>query len=361
MPLSIIQGDITQQKCDAIVNAANSYLQAGGGVCGAIFRAAGQKELQKLCDQLGTCPTGSAVYTDGLELCRYIIHAVGPVYHDGAHGEEQLLYGAYRSALKIADELKIESVAFPLISSGIYGYPRDDAFRIAVRAIGDYLLESDLDVRLVIFDDPSSYLKEKQREISLLSQPVYSPNVSERERRKAAGRKWEGNTSAASLAGAARETDEQYSEHLSMVVLDNEYDRDSAQPYSFGIVHHQPAEFKVNEDTFSDALFKIIDEKEMLDPDVYRRANLDRKLFSKIRSDRNYQPSRNTAIALAIALKLNFAEANRLLERAGYRIGQSTMADVIISHCFAEQIYNIHEVNELLFVHGQKTLGSYGD
>ncbi|MBQ6655628.1 MAG: macro domain-containing protein [Erysipelotrichaceae bacterium] len=362
MPLTIVQGDITRQKTDAIVNAANSALQAGGGVCGAIFAAAGYERLQSLCDEIGVCPTGQAVYTDGLDLCRYIIHTVGPVYQDGRHHEEEYLYSAYRSALKIADQLQLESVAFPLISSGIYGYPRDEAFRVAVEAIGDYLLNSDLDVRLVIYDDPSGYLKDRQKEIR--EQTVFSPPVSGSARRKMA-------QSHESLLGFLKKEygesagyfdEEPEEEPLSFLTDGSVLSAFGSAPV--GIVPDgaaaQTPDFRVTADSFTTALLKIIDEKEMLDPDVYRRANLDRKLFSKIRSDEHYQPSRNTAIALTIALRLSLEEANELLEKAGYRIGHSNLADEIIRHCFLNHIYNIHEVNELLFVNGQKTLGYYG-
>ena len=153
MPLTIVQNDITKMKVDAIVNAANTSLLRGGGVCGAIFSAAGSDRLQEACNKLAPIQTGEAVMTDGFKLpARYIIHTPGPVYHDGHQGEEAQLRSCYLNSLRLAFEHNCESIAFPLISSGIFGYPRDEALHVASSAIQDYLTEHDLDVYLVIFD-----------------------------------------------------------------------------------------------------------------------------------------------------------------------------------------------------------------
>ena len=153
MPFTIVRQDITKMKVDAIINAANTALAMGGGVCGAIFSAAGAAQLQAACDKLAPIKTGEAVITQGCSLpAKYVIHAAGPVYRDGKHGEERLLRAAYTNSLKRAVENKCESVAFPLISSGIYGYPKDEALTIATSAISDFIAEHDIDVTLVVFD-----------------------------------------------------------------------------------------------------------------------------------------------------------------------------------------------------------------
>lgn len=153
MPLKIVQNDITKMNTDAIVNAANSRLQRGGGVCGAIFAAAGADQLQAECNRIGYCETGKAVITAGYDLpARYVIHAVGPIWQDGKHDEETLLASCYRSALALAVEHQCESIAFPLISSGIYGYPKEEAMRVAIHTIQDFLEKHDLTVYLVLFD-----------------------------------------------------------------------------------------------------------------------------------------------------------------------------------------------------------------
>lgn len=153
MPLALVQQDIVTLHADAIVNAANTDLRMGGGVCGAIFRAAGAAELQAACDRLAPIQTGEAVVTPGFQLpARFIIHTAGPVYRGGNHGEEELLRSCYLNSLKRAVERQCKSIAFPLISSGIYGYPKEEALKVAIRAILDFLGEHDLDVRLVVLD-----------------------------------------------------------------------------------------------------------------------------------------------------------------------------------------------------------------
>lgn len=152
MSLEIVNGDITQMKCDAIVNAANKHLAYGGGVCGAIFKKAGVNKMDNACRKIGFCPTGGAVITPGFNLeARYVIHAVGPIYLDGKHNEEEQLFSAYQSALKLAVDNDCHSIAFPLISAGIYGYPVNEAKAVAIRAIEDFLQDYEIDVYLVLF------------------------------------------------------------------------------------------------------------------------------------------------------------------------------------------------------------------
>ncbi|MDR1741228.1 MAG: macro domain-containing protein [Synergistaceae bacterium] len=157
MPFNIVHGDITKMETDAIVNAANNGLQMGGGVCGAIFAAAGAEALQQECDAFGGCDTGDAVITNGYALpAKYVIHAVGPVWHGGEAGEEALLRSCYEKSLALAKTHDCQSVAFPLISAGIFGYPREEAMRVASEAITAFLAENDMTVYLVLFDRPSA-------------------------------------------------------------------------------------------------------------------------------------------------------------------------------------------------------------
>ena len=153
MALKFLQANITRLSVDAIVNAANTQLLAGGGVCGAIFRAAGYRELQRACDELSPIQTGEAVITPGFNLpAKFVIHTAGPVWHGGQHGEEQLLRACYTNSLKLAVEKNLSSVAFPLISSGIYGYPPHEALTVAVDAIKNFLRQHELDVTLTLLD-----------------------------------------------------------------------------------------------------------------------------------------------------------------------------------------------------------------
>lgn len=152
MAFKKVKGDITEMKTDAIVNAANSQLARGGGVCGAIFRAAASDKLQEDCRKLAPCPTGQAVITDGYGLpARYIVHTVGPVWNGGGNGEEKLLRSAYTSAMEQAWRKGCRSISFPLISAGIYGYPKDEAMRVAEEAIEEFTEEHDMEVYLVMF------------------------------------------------------------------------------------------------------------------------------------------------------------------------------------------------------------------
>lgn len=162
MPFQIVHNDITKMHTDAIVNAANSQLQQGGGVCGAVFRAAGEQLLQKECDNIGSCPVGHAVITNGYQLpSKFIIHAVGPVWNGGTQGEDKFLAGAYRSSLELAKEYGLNSIAFPLISSGIYGYPKEEALQIAISSISEFLLYNQMDIYLVVFDHETLSISEK--------------------------------------------------------------------------------------------------------------------------------------------------------------------------------------------------------
>jgi len=162
MPFEIIRNDITKMQVDAVVNAANSRLKQGGGVCGAIFDAAGADKLQAECDRIGYCAVGGAVMTGGYALpAKHIIHTVGPVWQGGGHREEELLFSCYTNTLHLALEHGLTSIAFPLISSGIYGYPKEEALRVAVSAIESFLQKHDMAVYLVLFDQETYTFSEK--------------------------------------------------------------------------------------------------------------------------------------------------------------------------------------------------------
>lgn len=323
MPFIIVQEDIVKSKADAIVNAANTELKMGGGVSGAIFRAAGARKLQAACDLLAPIKTGEAAITAGFNLpAKFIIHTVGPIYQQWTKEEnQQYLRAAYTNALKLAVEHGCESIAFPLISSGIYGYPKEAALQVASSTIQDFLTTYDLHVTLVLFDKPAftdrtyvlqavnKYLNER-----LQDDATYSPT----------------------------------------------YERLLESVRSQNIEPTVPLEELMNnlDASFSQMLLKMIDAKGLSDVEVYRRANLDRKLFSKIRNNASYTPSKRTAIALAIALELSLDETDALLERAGYALSQAVKFDVIIEYFIINMNYDIYEINEVLFEYEQALLGS---
>jgi len=346
MPLEIIRNDITKMKTDAIVNAANSRLKRGGGVCGAIFEAAGARELQAECDCIGHCDVGDAVITGGYALpAKYIIHAVGPVWQGGGMNEEKLLMSCYTRALLLAKERGCSSIAFPLISSGIFGYPKDKALQAAIHAIGSFLLENDMTVYLVVFDKDAYTLGDKL--FSSITQYIDDHYV-ETHTQKRMSRSYEVFRQVREMS--AHDETESYQADI----LEERPIKTAAAnvPRSLDDVVSQLDE------TFSRMLLRLIDEKGKKDTDVYKRANIDRKLFSKIRSNPDYQPSKNTAIALAVALELNMDEMRDLLSRAGYALSHSSKFDIIIEYFITRGNYNIFEINEALFAFDQNMLGA---
>lgn len=303
MPLHIVQNDITTMKVDAIVNAANESLLGGGGVDGAIHQAAGP-DLLKECRTLGGCKTGQAKITKGYRLpAKFVIHTVGPIWRGGDHGERELLVSAYRSSLELALANECETVAFPLISSGVYRYPKDQALKVAVDTITDFLLshDTDMNVYLVIFD----------RKTYTIGETLFDDIVAF--------------------------LDEQY---------DSEHPKSGeGQPLS------QPDE------SFSQMVQRKMDEQGITDAQCYKKANIDRRLFSEIRSDIHYKPSKPTAMAFAIALELPREEVREMLEKAGYAFSYASKFDIIAEYFISHQNYNIFEINEALFAFDQSQLG----
>ena len=333
MPLEIVRNDITKMAVDAIVNAANESLLGGGGVDGAIHRAAGPKLLEE-CLTLGGCDTGKAKITRGYELpARYVIHTVGPVYEDGTHGERELLISCYRESLALAKEHGCETVAFPLISSGIYGYPKAAALKVAVDVIGDFLLENEMTVYIVVFDKAAFQIGEKLfSTIAAYIDDHYVEEHGDERRRRASG-----IYGIAPLGVKCAVCCEEKS-----VAADDDLDDRLRQI----------------DESFSQMLLRKIDEKGLTDAQCYKRANVDRKLFSKIRGDVQYRPSKPTAIAFAIALELSLAETEELLRKAGFALSHSNKFDIIIEYFICRGNYNIFEINEALFAFDQSLLGA---
>lgn len=321
MPLQIIRNDITKIHCDAIVNSANSSLLGGGGVDGMIHQAAGS-ELLKECEKLGGCETGQVKVTAGYNLpCKYIIHAVGPKWRGGNYQEEQLLRSCYKNSLETATKYNCETVAFPLISSGIYGYPKEDALAIAIDEISKYLFSHEIFVYLVIFDKNSFVIDRKlKHDIEEFITKKYLYNYINNRR----------NTE---------------SNCFSFVTLESSDLQDINN-----ILNNR-------DESFCEMLFRIIDEKGLKDSDVYKKANIDRRLFSKIRSNINYAPSKYTAVALAIALELDLDETNVFLKSAGFALSNSNNFDMIIKCLIEKGLYDINQINAVLFDYDQRTLG----
>lgn len=331
MPFTIVRQDITKMRVDAIVNAANTDLRMGGGVCGAIFNAAGQTKLKEACNKVSPIKTGGAAITPGFKLpAKYVIHAAGPIYHQwNAEENEKLLRSAYTESLKLAAKNGCGSIAFPLISSGIYGYPKEEALQIAVAAIKDFLAEHDIDVYLVIFDRASFAVSEKLLgavESYIDENYVDSHFVYRQEVQRA-----------------------DYEEIIMKPSLD-EADFMSVSKGLDDIIDDL-------DEPFNTTLLKLIDAKGKTDSEVYKRANIDRKLFSKIRTGKGYMPSKRTILALAVSLELTLEETDDLLERAGYALSHIQKFDVIVEFFIVNGKYDIFEINEVLFKYDQPLLG----
>ena len=329
MPLIIVRNDITKMSVDAIVNAAKESLLGGGGVDGCIHRAAGP-ELLAECRTLGGCKTGDAKITKAYRLpCRYVIHTVGPVWNGGSHGEREQLVSCYQTSLALAKAHNCETVALPLISSGIFGYPKDQALRVAVDTIGEFLLHNDMTVYLVIFDRKAYQISGKLfADIAAYIDDHYvdAHTDSRRERMRRMGLVESRMLTAYEDAPMAASGLDEALAHL---------------------------------DTgFSETLLKLIDRSGKKDAEVYKKANVDRKLFSKIRNNPDYKPSKPTAVAFAIALELSLPETRDLIARAGYALSPCSKFDVIVEYFIVQRDYDIFKINEALFAFDQSLLGA---
>lgn len=309
MPLEIVRNDITKMEVDAIVNAANESLLGGGGVDGCIHRAAGP-ELLAECRTLGGCQTGSAKATGAGKLpCKYVFHAVGPRYRDGRHGERELLASCYRTALSLARERDCKTMAFPLISSGIYGYPKDEALKVAIDEISRFLLENDMLVYLVIFDKKAYQIGSRLfRDIAEYIDDRYVKEHTDDERGRLRG------------LLESRESKAFYKQDMlpcAGAPLSPPPAAQAAPSFARPLSSLDEALRQIDE-SFSQMLLRKIDEKGMTDVQCYRKANIDRKLFSKIRSNKMYRPGKPTVLAFAIALELSLEETKEMLQKAGF-------------------------------------------
>lgn len=377
MPLLIERNDITRMHVDAIVNAANEHLRHGGGVCGAIFAAAGPYELQQACDEIGHCDTGSSVATPAFALdARHIIHTVGPVWQDGDAKEEQALRSCYRTSLALAHELGDASIAFPLISSGIYGYPKDQAIDVAIDEIRSFLEQHDMEVHLILFDTQAmratagrfSHITEYINDVYVREHPYSRRARWESEAESAASNlpPCEGaplfgssldaddavfDSAAPMPPAAAQSASRMPSPALPKVSRKHARDRQKDQP---GLLKRL---LKKLDAPFSTTLMRMIDDRGLKDSDVYKRANLSRQHFSKIRSNPSYRPKKQTVLALAVALELSADETRLLLERAGFALTHADERDIIVEYFIEQGNYDIYEINLALYAFDQPLLG----
>lgn len=350
MPFLLVRNDISKIHADAIVNSANEDLIEGSGTSKAIYDAAGEKLLKEACRKVGYCKLGKAVITEAFHLnAKYVIHAVGPIWNEGQNKEEPILYSAYMESMKLAAQYQCDSIAFPLLSSGNYGYPKDKAMKVAVSAISDFLMENDMIVYMVLYDRESVAISQKL--FSSIEEYIDDHYVEDKD---------ETFDSIELLSNIF----EQRLEANWDPIFPNEWDEQDAKPSmsrkpSRGEIPKKSVSFTLGhmDDTFSQMLLRLIDERGLKDSYVYKKANIDRRHFSKIRNDINYVPNKKTVIAFSIALELSLDETKDLLLKAGFALSNSLKFDVIIRYFIEHENYNIFELNEVLFAFGQPILG----
>lgn len=400
MAFTIIRDDITNVSADAIVNTANPKPVFGAGTDAAIYKKAGVKELLKERKKIGKMEVGEAKATPAFSLnAEYIIHTVGPVYKDGRSGEEDDLRKCYKNCLLLAEELKCESVAFPLISTGSYGFPKAEALRIMISEFSDFLSGHEMEITLVVFDEESfavsgkifsgideyideNYVSEKlDEEYSETETLLYREAViKDRGNARVSDARERKNGKAAKHAGfyhSGAEDEDVCDECVCAeeAFFDGAMEEEpcepvcAASPAPVSKMLGMPAVAKPKErtldelvnqvkETWQENLFRLIDEKGYTDTEVYKRANVDRKLFSKIRSNPSYQPKKSTAVAFALAMKLNLDETKDFLARAGYALSPSSKADLIVEYFIDNEEFDIYTINLALFDHEQPLLGA---
>jgi len=291
---------------------------------------------------LAPIKTGEAVITKGFGLpAKYIIHTAGPVYRDGNHGEEELLRSCYLNSLKLAAEYELSTVAFPLISSGIYGYPKADALRVATDAIREFIAEYDIDVSLVVFDKAAFEVSaELLGEVeSFIDEHYVEERIKPRRLLIEESQLFRSDKITVTRT-AKKRANKSFLKHE---LKKREADFDD-------LVGNL-------DESFSETLLRLIDATGKKDADIYRRANIDRRLFSKIRSNTGYAPSKPTVVAFAVALELSLEQTSDLLGRAGFALSRSRKFDVIVEYFIQNRKFDIFQINEILFNYDQPLLG----
>ncbi|MCC8051317.1 MAG: macro domain-containing protein [Clostridiales bacterium] len=373
MPFKIIRNDITKVKADAIVNTANPHPTYAAGTDAAIYKAAGADLLLAQRKKIGQIERGQVAVTSAFALpAKYIIHTVGPAWVDGKHGEFDILSDCYENSLAKAVELQCDSIAFPLIATGVYGFPKDRALQIAVSVISRFLLLHDMQVILVVFDRHSfelsgklfqdvddfideKYVARQRKEEYLYPEQSYdgepdAAEITERSRR----------LRFAESCRILSDSDQSAPEMMEFITCSESeplYSPKISAPISMSPEMSLDDALGNVGENFQQRLFHLIDERGLTDVDVYKRANMDRKLFSKIRCNENYKPKKKTALALAIALKLNLDDTVDLLKRAELALSPSSKSDLIIEYFISRKEYDIYNINLALFEHGQPILG----
>ena len=345
MPLQIIRQDITKMCVDAIVNTTNEEMVGYSGVDLAVHEGAGPL-LDTECAKLAPLGLGTAKITKGYNLdAKYIIHTSGPVWHGGLVGESIILKSCYIESLKLAVANGCSSVAFPLISSGTYGYPKDQVLKFAIQVITEFLFDHEMMVYICVFDRTSyEFSKKLFSEISEVIDDDYVEDCKNEE--FADLRTFETTIFADEMCR------EECIDVSPKMMAPCKAEMSSVAGKS---LHEY---MKAMDKSFAYKLFDLIDERGMTDVECYKKANVDKKTFSKIKCNpQTYKPSKQTAVAFAIALKLNLDETQELLASAGLTLSRSFTFDKIIRYFIQKEVYDIFEINEALFEFDQVLLG----
>lgn len=387
MAFMIVRNDITKMDTEAIVNTANDHATVGTGCDIAVYNAAGYEELLAYrTEQIGFVPEGDAFITPGFKLqAKYIIHAVSPHYMGGNEGEEEKLRSCYKKSLQLAKENEIRSIAFPLISTGGFGYPKEEGMRIAIDEINAFLLNNEMDIYLVVFDETANdfgkrlfpdleeyidrnYVDKKHdeeygeaffgaarsesayydRRVGAAPPPMASvamPQVDMAQAAKPSG-----------LGSIFKKRHIKESAHMmeADMMASDVGEAFESPDFDFETQHENKLEERMKHlsDTFSQYLMYLIQEKKMENADVYKRAIIDKKVFSKIKNNVDYHPQKLTALCLCVGAKLNLDESKDLLARAGYALSPCDKTDIIFSYFIENEIYDMIELDIQLEEHG---------
>ena len=400
LSLILVRNDITRMEVDAIVNAANSALRPGsGGVDRCIHEAAGPL-LAEACRKLGGCQPGEAKITEGYRLpSRHVIHTVGPVWIDGKHGEVDTLASCYLSSLRLADDLHFETIAFPLIAAGAYGFPKELALQIATETIRDFLKDREMTVYLVVYSkeafsigqslykDIQSYLNDNEippaytnlqgrrfaeirRRIESYIQPqkakpkaappVSSPKPKQKARR-APGSEPDFSRPVEGHASMDQELENELEAPSPSLSPLQEASSFHGVPVLLGDLSPDLSleDYLQQEDeSFRDMLLRKIDERGIKDSECYKKANVDRKLFNKIKNEKGYKTGKTIVLAFAVALELPLPEVQEMLSKAGYSLSHSSKGDLIVEYFIKRHVYDVYAINNALFDFDQSLLGS---
>lgn len=379
MPFQIVRNDITKMHVDAIVNTANPMPGYGAGIDSAVYEAAGKDKLLAKRHEIGPIESGTSVITYGYNLpAKFIIHTVGTAWQGGKAGEEDIIRSCYRSVFDVAVNNDIASLAIPLLASGSYGFPKGIALRIALSEIEAFMSESDMEVYLVVFDEKSvslsselygdideyindNYVEEKNQE-------EYPDSYGRNERvRRGTEFVAGGFASATSYVPGLFKANKAEKRKRKEAELFEERAEDVEELSSIDMCLSAPQldEERSLEDvvknldkTFMELVFSFADAKGLTDVEVQKKANLDRKAFSKLKCGTTKNPSKSTALALAVALELDLDDTKDLLSRAGLALSPCSKQDVIVQYFIEKEAYDIYEINVALFEHGEQLLGT---